>query len=366
MKNKKSLIALGVIVVLAIVGIGIYKNRQQTADDNVVRIGAILPLTGKYADTGKSVMAGIELAKIKLAEQFGKILIDVSYYDTKSEVKNAVIGYNKLASLNGTHIFFTTLSDNSLALKKCAIQDGNLLFCIASHTDITKDNHKLVFRPINTGDDEAKFLVKYLKNVVCPKKVFFYIFNTEAGVAVEKIFREELSDRIIGINMYSDDYSALRNVTTASTFNDADCVVVVGYSPTMGIIVKYLREAGYSNEIVANLGFNNPSTIKAAGGYANGIWYNDYAYPYNSSEYQDKKKFALENYHSEFTALSYIAYSCIGILSEIVPALGQDPVVIGEELSKEGQFDIEGVVFTTHEDGSITSEYQMLQIHEVD
>lgn len=362
-KNKKLLIGIGIVALLCIVAVGIYRNRQQN-DDNVIRIGAILPLTGKYADTGNSVVAGLDMAVSSLNDGKTGAKIIVEYFDTKSEVKNAVLGYNKLKTMSNVNVFFTTLSDNSLALKASAIQGGDLLFCIASHADITKDNNKHVFRPINTGDDEAHFLSRYIKNSDTRNKIYFYIFNTEAGLAVERIFKQELGDKIIGINLYGDDYSTIRNVTTKATYKDADCIVVVGYSPTMGIIVKYLREAGYANEIIANLGFNNAATIKAAGGHAKGIWYNDYAFPYDSAEFRRRNMISMEKYHSEFTALSYIAYSCVHILERVISEVGHDPIVIGDILSNENIYDVEGLKFTSHPDGSITSEYKMLQIQE--
>lgn len=364
MKKNKLLITIGAAVLIGIVSLLAYRAQNQGASEDVIRIGAILPLTGKYADTGNSVVAGLDLAINKINANVTRKKISVEYFDTKSEVKNAVLGYNKLKTLSNMRIFFTTLSDNSLALKSAAIQDGNLLFCIASHADITKDNKKLVFRPINTGDDEAHFLSRYIKESGVRKKIYFYIFNTEAGLAVERIFKGELDDKIIGVNLYGDDYSTIRHVTTKATYKDADCIVVVGYSPTMGIIVKYLRESGYTNEIIANLGFNNPATIKAAGGHAKGIWYNDYAFPYDSDEFRLRNEVSMKKFHSEFTALSYISYSCVHILDKLISKVGQEPAVIGEVLSAENTYDVEGLKFVSHKDGSITSAYKMLQIQE--
>lgn len=360
MKNK---IWIGVVAVLLVILLGVYHLSQKIEGElDTIRIGAILPLTGRFADAGNAIKVGLEFAVAdlnKVSSRKYKIL----YYDTKSEAKNAIMGYNRLKSLDKVNMFFTTLSDNSFALKPLAIKDDSLLFCIASHSEIIKDNANLVFRPINTGVDEGKFLCDYISNTIKAKRVFLYSFNTEAGVAEEEVFKSTLPDILTGSCLYPDDnYTALRDITTPHTYKDADCIAVVGYSPSMGIVIKHLRESGYHNTIVANLGFNNPSVIAAAGEYAKDILYNDYAFPYKSEKHKEREKKAIAGFKTSFTALSYLSYSSMFIIEKIFEEGHTTTKAIGEQLSKDRQYVIDGIEFTSHSDGSITSKYEMLKI----
>ena len=55
-KNTKIIFGIAVIVVVAVIAVfGIINQRGKNNEDNVVTIGAILPLTGKFADSGNSI-----------------------------------------------------------------------------------------------------------------------------------------------------------------------------------------------------------------------------------------------------------------------------------------------------------------------
>jgi branched-chain amino acid transport system substrate-binding protein len=346
---------IGLTAVIIIVGLGwFFLGKQEDKKQETIKIGAVLPLTGKFADAGNSVKAGLEIAIRELQKTSNK-KYDVIYYDTKSEVKNAISGYQKLKSVDKVNLYFTNVSDHCLALKPLAIKDSTLLFCIASHTEITNNNANLVFRPTNTGVDEANYMINYITDSLHDKKIFFYAFNTEAGIDLEKAFKEKLSANLIGTCLYDEDMSIVRNITTASTFKNADCIAVIGYTPIMGRIIKSLRESGYKNPILTNVGFNTPSVIESTGDYAKSVLYVDYDFPYKSKQHFERDSIALANYHTSFTVMSYVSFGSLFIIDDALNNVNGKATDIGKYISKHGEYDIEGMKFTSHPDGSITS-----------
>jgi branched-chain amino acid transport system substrate-binding protein len=341
-------IAIVMALCLGVFFFGCKEKKSET-----IKIGAILPLTGKFADAGNSVRVGIAIAAQELNETSDN-KFEVIYYDTESEVKNATSGYTKLKSINKCEIFFTSMSDHCLALKPLAIKDSLLLFCIASHPDITKENHQLVFRPANTGIDEAIFMINYIRNNMPSSSIFVYSYNADAGIELEKKFKEELSDKVIGSCIYEEDLSSIKNITLSSRYKNAEVIIVIGFSPTMGSVIKSLRESGYKGDIIANAGFNNPSVLNVVGDYAKSVSYTDYDFPYTTTMHQVKDSISHADYKTSFSSLSYMSYVPMYIISNALKNGDFSTHSIGSFLSVEKEYNVNGAIFTTHEDGGIT------------
>lgn len=346
MKNKKLLICLGIVVLLGLVAIGIFKNRQQAADDNVIRIGAILPLTGRFGNMGNLIRAGLEEGRSDSMR--------ILYFDTKSEVRLNVDGYRHLADT--CNIFVTTTSEGALTLKPLTLQDEKLLLGIASHAEIVSDNKKLVVRPLNTGRDEAKFLVDYIlkQNL---KEVYIYSQNIEAGLDFVKIMKDGIGESIIGVTYFEDNYEALRSILSEKFHKNAKCIVIYGYAPIMGSIAKILRESNYDGQIISTTGFGTAASQSAAGEAAQSVPYVDYDFPYESPEYQTMNERSLKSYNTPFTSACFISYAAMRILDHVIGEIGKDPKHIGLEICNDKQYTINGVTFTAHPDGSITAPY---------
>lgn len=358
MKNKL-LIAIGAAVLIGIVSLLAYRAQNKIASDDVVHIGAILPLTGKYADNGMSVKCGIALAIKELNGTNDGDKYKVSYFDTKSESKNAAIGYNQLRSLHNIRIMITTMSDNSLILKPLAIRDKVLLFCVASHSDIVVNNGRVVFRTCNTGAEETQCISDYIINNVNNRKVFLYSFNTQAGNDCKKVIEKNFEKELVGTCVYDDgNYEVLKSIANSGIYKNANCIVVIGYSPYMGSLIKAIRDNGFTGDMFANVGFNNPSVISAAGEAAKTVHFVDYAFPYGTKADQERNKWAREELGEPFSAMSYYSYGVMKLIDCIQSeyhALGNDLLDIGNYLIEDKKWQLNDLSFMSHENGSVTT-----------
>jgi branched-chain amino acid transport system substrate-binding protein len=80
--NKKVFITIGVIAVVAI-GVLVYLNKKDK-NENVVKVGVILPLTGDVATYGKSVQEGLDIAVDELGKN-AKFKYELVYQDSKAQ-----------------------------------------------------------------------------------------------------------------------------------------------------------------------------------------------------------------------------------------------------------------------------------------
>jgi len=353
-KNKKLLIIIGMVVLMGITLVGILRNRQQEVDDNVIRIGAILPLTGRYSDNGNSVKIGMDLATEFLNSNNVSNTYKVVYYDTKSEIKNVSIGFNKLNDIDEVDMFITTMSDNSMVLKPLAIKARKLLFCLASHAEITNNNGGFVFQAANTGADETKFISDYVKKHYADNRIFLYAFNTDAGLDIAKTLADEFPENLIGENLYNEDLSNLKSIVAPNIYKNANRIVVIGYSPYMGLIIKALREAGYLGDIFCNIGFNSASIISAAGDAARSVHFVDYAFPYGSALDKKRNDAALAKWGVPFTAMSYLSYEILVLLNDAITQMEVfEGGKLGQRLRVGQSWHIDGIEFYTAPNASI-------------
>ena len=77
---------------------------QGKKEDNVIKIGAILPLTGYAAFNGQTCKEGLELALSEIDSIKTNYKFDFRCEDSKSSVKDAQMAYKKLRSF-GTNYF---------------------------------------------------------------------------------------------------------------------------------------------------------------------------------------------------------------------------------------------------------------------
>jgi ABC-type branched-chain amino acid transport systems, periplasmic component len=347
------IIVVATVTVSALVGV-IWCGKSGNNGKDVVTIGAVLPLTGKFADNGNGVRVGLEFA-IRDINVAGKVNYQIKYFDTQSEAKNALTGYTKLKTINKINIMFTTTSDHALILKPKAIEDGVLLFCLAPHTDITKHNGQLVFRFTTLNADDAECLARYALDSLHSKRVFLYALNNEAGLDYEKAIREKIATNLIGTTFYDEDTTALRNLATANTYKDADCIAIFGHTPAMGFLIKNIREGGYIGPVIASAAFNQPSILTTVGDYLQTISFVECDFPFASRQHKMWDEEAQAEYKFSFTVMSYLTYSVLHIFNNIRSTGCFLPQEIGKRLNEPNTYLInageETLMLTTNDGG---------------
>lgn len=94
---KNILIALGVVIIV-IAGYLITKKSPTPVNQETIKIGAVLSLTGYASADGEALKQGIEFAKEDLAKK--GVVVDVVYQDDKTESKDTIAAYNLVSSQN--------------------------------------------------------------------------------------------------------------------------------------------------------------------------------------------------------------------------------------------------------------------------
>lgn len=301
---KKSNLAIVIACVMMFIGC-----QHQT---EVVKIGAILPMTGNMSGQGISVKAGLDLAIEELNSQSSHTKYELYIEDVASEQRNVIAAYNKLKEINDVNIFVTKGSAYSLALKPAAIKDNKLLFCIASHPDITANGEYNIFKVGNSSVDEGNAIMDYLGKSDA-RTIMFYP-NTEYGIPFREVCQNR-NNNIVCIE-YDESMIEYKNIVISAIKAAPDNIIAIGFSSALGRLIKTLRDMGYNGMIVSNTGFQSLDVLSAAGEARKGVVYVDYNIE-ESEETMRRDKFVREKYHINFSSICYLAYAIPYFLNSV-------------------------------------------------
>lgn len=349
---KKNYVILLTIIVL-VFGAFFILNRgcnRKPNDSEIVKIGAVIPLTGNYSDVGDWMKIGMDMAVEDFNSKSEKHQLSILYEDSKSDPTSAISAYQKLKSTKNVQFYVSTVSSVCLALKPLAVKDSKFLFVNAGHKDLVTDDAPFVFRHALTIPQEAKFMSDQLKNdttIVNSSKIAMLYTNNEIGIEFKDVFVEEygLHSPITNAISYEESETELKNIVMKLLSQSPQVIVIYGYTKNFGQVITAIREQGFNGKIYANQGFSTPSAIENAGASGNNVFYSDYDFPDNE-EMEALRKRVKEKYNKDLSSMNITSYNIIYLMGMAIDAVGSDVNEIISYLNNNGPYDINGMTIT--------------------
>ncbi|MCD6099653.1 MAG: ABC transporter substrate-binding protein, partial [Candidatus Marinimicrobia bacterium] len=188
---KKIWIGIGIAVVVILVAV--FFGTQTKKGPEVIKIGAILPLTGGAGKYGEDAKLGIELA-VEENNAKGGIkgkLIKVIFEDDQSNPQQTVSAFRKLITVHGVPVIIGAMTSSSaLAVAPIAEQNRVVLISPSASAPVLSDAGDFVFRnelsDAYGGVVQAELTWKKLRI----KKVAIIYINNDYGVGVKDAFEK--------------------------------------------------------------------------------------------------------------------------------------------------------------------------------
>jgi len=226
-KSRNKLVWV-LIAILILAGVIIYVNDQKQPKDDVIKIGAILPLTGATAQYGESLRDGMELAKEELVKK--GLNLEIYYEDSAGDPKQAVSAYQNL-KLKDIDIIVSALSRSSMALVPIVNNDKIPLIMTVVSAKMEKTPYVLRFYPNDTGYADAHFSVI---NTTKYKKISVLYVNDEFGISLKDAINQNAKEKGVQV-VYEEDFEPgtkdYRTILLKVKETSPDAVMVVGASP---------------------------------------------------------------------------------------------------------------------------------------
>ena len=335
MKNKKILIPL-ILILLAviIVGIIIYPKKKEP---EVIKIGAILPLTGPSSEIGIWQKKGIDLAVENINKTGGidgkKVV--VQYEDSRGDPRNGTMAFIKLIASKDIYCVLSSLSSVSSATLPIAHKQRIVLVMLAVSLPGIADRSEWAFR-FNVGsDDEAHVMAKFLATKMGKPKIAVYYINDEFGNGALKTFREAYvgyGGNVVWEQSYEKDQTDHRSNLTPLRNIKIDGVYVIGYVKSSVLAIKQMREMKIRVPIYANMALTVPVFLTLGGEAMEGVHFTTNLFTPDSKEPVVKQ--FVEMYSERFgeppNFFSAFAYDAVNIVAEAIRRGGNTNVGIRE------------------------------------
>lgn len=377
MKFKKllSVMAVSALAMGLFTGCG---GEEKAADQNVVKVGVFLPLTGDNAAGGELELRGIKLANQLHPEVLGK-KVELVVADNKSDKAEAasvaarLIEKDKVSVLVGSY-------GSSLSMAAGNIVKENKVPAVGTsctNPQVTANND-YYFRACFIDPFQGKVMAEYAHQNGFKKVAIVQEVSNDYSVGLAKFFREEFvkltgdENSIVDVANYQTGDKDFTAILTNIKALKPDAVFAPGNFTESALLVKQARQLGIDAQFMGGDTWETQEFIDVGGKDVEGVALST-AFDREKASTEEAKKF-LDAYTKEYngepsalTAMAYDAYliAVSGIekagtatdtvkIRDAIAATKNLECVTGMTTLDENGDPIKGVVIKTVKDGKFT------------
>ncbi|OGU83876.1 MAG: hypothetical protein A2W11_00485 [Ignavibacteria bacterium RBG_16_35_7] len=336
MKTKN---ILWITLVVVLVVLTLFYFLQQKKEPEVIKIGAILPLTGTSKDHGKDAKDGMELLLDKLNNSKTlKYTYKIIYEDDQSLSSNSVTVAQKLINFNKVKIIIGPISSTStLAIAPIAEKAKVVLLSpSASDPQISKSGD-YIFRNSLLALPQGERMAKFCKDDIGRNEVSILYMNDDTGVSYYEAFQNSFlkyGGIIKSVERYEKDRNDFRTQLLKLKLIGAKVIYSPGVPKTLGLIIKQANELGFFPIFLANIGIEGEELIDIAGSSINKNVY--------FTSVLVKDSFTKE-YYKRYGKIPKIAaplaYDALGIAINVIEKYGYESFLIKNGLYNIKNYD---------------------------
>jgi branched-chain amino acid transport system substrate-binding protein len=358
------------LVVLGFIGyrvLGVPSSQSAAAGSaRQVPIGFIAPLTGPFADWGESIRRGMQLATEDTHHSFA-----VDYQDDACDAtKGLTIGTSMMTFQNIRLIVGPGCSDTLHALTSLADQHHALMFSTGLLDDAAFGGHSSVMNFATQISTEAKFMASYLHQEGRNNIAFVHGTNV-FGTEFARAFPPAVKAR--GMNLELEDATDIdetdfRTVALKIRSANPDAVFIHQGEKQIGILVRQLRQLGYSGPLYAYYGAESQSTVAAGGKAIEGL---KYTYPVGIKDGDELVTEFNKRYAKAFgaeakpTATTLFVYDGMQILDKALDQCSDDDTAcVRKYFVGLGEYHGLSGTMQFNSDGSITRPFGIKEIRD--
>jgi len=340
------------------------------ADDKVIKIGILAPLTGDVKTFGESTINGAKMAIEKAGGKVGDYKIEIVTADDRNDATEAVnvatklISQDKVVGIVGSVTSKTTIPVSKLANDSKVI----LISGTATNEKVTVDDGKrkdFIFRACFIDPFQGKVAAKFaLDNLKKKTAAVLYDQGNDYTIGLANNFKQSFTaggGTVTDFLAYSQtdvDFSA---VLTNIAKKNPDIVYLPDYYQKVSLIGKQAREKGIKAVFLGGDGWDSKDLdYKTMEG---SYFTNHYSPDDTSPQVKEFVSAYKAKYGSTPDALAALAYDAASLLVNAVKtANSKDPVAIQKAMAGTKDFQTVSGKITFDKDGNPIKSATILQV----
>lgn len=251
-------------IVLLLVSAILTGCQSCSKEENVIKIGALLSLSGGNAPQGKQAQKGIAIAEEQINKAGGiqgkKIKIITE--DTQTNADQTRLSMSKLATVKKVQGIVVTGDTELPEVNNNADKYGIPVMATICTGMIEENRSEWVYRYCYNEEQEDDYLMKFVTEDLGLKRMALLYPNNDAGKAFYKFTKKYIE--AYGIEVVSeikyDNYSTKENALKVINSNP-EVICARGFGDELNALLRYLSELGYKGVVVGDLSLTNEETL---------------------------------------------------------------------------------------------------------
>ena len=320
--KRKSLIVIGIALVISVVVLLVWNGRVK--DNEMVRIGVILPLTGPGAIYGDDLQRGIELA---YEESPIKDKIELIIEDDAADVTKGINALNNL-SFKGVDIVIGGIMSNVANGLLPIVNSKHILLLSPKATDVglSREND-FFFRIWPTDDVDGRYAASYITDSLKLKRIAILYDNGTYGVGINGEFKKNLRNKqskVVFDEGFESGQTDFKTQINKIKQSKPDVVFIPAYYKEVVLILKQMNELNCDFYIAGVSSYSEESVKNAAGKLQDKVFF---TYPQfsindtNTISSQFVKSYRTHNIDREPNAFSAHGYDAFKVLEKNISIL---------------------------------------------
>lgn len=261
------------------------KEQAKKAEAQIIKVGAILPLTGKMAFYGNEVKMALTIAKMKYSEK----KIEFVFEDSQSIAANSITIFNKFSQDKNINLIISCNSPLSIPLRPLAEKYKKVLLALVTGARDFGAFNIWSFRDAINQDQEGVALAKYIFKEKGMKKGVTFVVNDDYGLGGAESFAKkgtELGGTIINQETFEMNDRNMRTKILKLLEGKPEFIFLVGREQTIISSINQIRELNTEIPIITSDAFDSVNVINGLGDNAKGVVFASY---YNNLENEEAK-----------------------------------------------------------------------------
>ena len=299
-------------IVFALIAVCVLLSGCQGKKDEVLRIAAVLPMSGQAAVTGDHIMKSAELC----IDKWNKVgvsgcRVEIKYYDNQGQSKLGATIANQIVSTTKIDKVLGTFGGAVLSAKPIYEQNKVLHLNFVATNDVLSDA-EYALRCFPTTEDVCVAFKQHV-NLLNASRVIVLYSNTEFGHTFYKEFYNLQDDNTIYTFIeYEDKLHDYKNLIQKIKILEDDVIFIAGQYNSLGNLIKQIREYGFEGRIYGDTHMSSPDVKTIVGSYSEECYY--VAPRLNSDIARSIQDEYLERYGIEMDDFSKIMYMGLDLL----------------------------------------------------
>lgn len=247
-----------------------------TAQEQTLKFGLAMPLTGSQSSYGKDQIKATEWAVDDINKKGGVNgkKLEVIVLDTQADPTVGINAVNRLINVDKVPVFVTAWSAVVKAVAPIANREKVLELSIGANAPEISKLGDYVYTAFPLADVDVSALANYTSKSLKHKRAAVLYANNDSGVEAAKVYRsvfEKAGGQVVAYETYdpkaTDFTGMLLKVRTANP----EFIHLHGLVADMPIVISQMRQLGMKQRVSTYAGGYNPQMIERAGAGAEGL-----------------------------------------------------------------------------------------------